>query len=157
VTPAPALSHEIQNFIRGCLRIEPTSRMTTSEAKRHPWFQQQPKKAELMTELQQHRSRWNPCHTITPPVEELPDIMSLDDGTRSQPSKGDWHSLRLILKHNKHRLLEPRSAIPDSQNSPYFAATESLSLKRAGATPVSSGAHAPPSIRLIRATESGSN
>ncbi|KAI1085802.1 kinase-like domain-containing protein [Whalleya microplaca] len=107
-----------QNFIQSCLVLDPAGRMTTLEAKRHSWFQQQPEKASFQELFKENDKVWKTAHLIAPPVEELPDMGYDDhipnDTTQSAPFKAGKF----------------KRVLTDSQPSPYFARSDSAAPKR---------------------------
>ncbi|KAI2612116.1 kinase-like protein [Hypoxylon fragiforme] len=51
--PHQRLSTPCRDFIRSCLMFEPESRLKAAEAKRHPWFRQEPDRGEFKVLVQE--------------------------------------------------------------------------------------------------------
>lgn len=121
------ISEHCEDFIRTCLVFEPGRRMKSSEAKSHPWFQQNPDKEKFKYLLAENAKTWKPTHFIAPPVQELPEMENSDHG--------DDHddiipSPTTTIKRSKRRPVETSSATDYSQMSPYFAELRPSTSKR---------------------------
>lgn len=71
---AEAICPPAQNFIRRCLEADPKFRMTSSEARRHAWFEGLEAEDNYRRLRQEPRSLNRSRYRIAPPVEELPDV-----------------------------------------------------------------------------------
>ncbi|KAI1808003.1 kinase-like protein [Daldinia bambusicola] len=68
------ITNSCQSFIRSCLMFEPVNRLRSFEAKNHSWFQQHQDTGHLKLLIKKNTEAWRPVHTISPPVQELPDM-----------------------------------------------------------------------------------
>ncbi|KAH8198697.1 hypothetical protein TruAng_007156 [Truncatella angustata] len=80
------ISTKGQDFIRRCLAVDPNSRMTASQARKHKWICVDKRREESWREIRNFF--WKPAHTTTPPVEMLPNV--LDEAYLSKPRRPAW-------------------------------------------------------------------
>ncbi|KAI1450720.1 kinase-like protein [Annulohypoxylon stygium] len=68
------ISQQCQEFVKSCLMFEPARRINAPLAKRHPWFQKDLDKGHLKFRMDENTKTWKPFHSISPPVQQLPDV-----------------------------------------------------------------------------------
>lgn len=68
------ISLPAQSFIRRCLVADPKVRMTSSEARRHAWFEGLEADDDYRRLRQEPKSLGRSRYRIAPPIEELPDV-----------------------------------------------------------------------------------
>lgn len=98
---APAIA-----FIERCLKIDHKVRLTASEAKQHAWFEgihdtRDYQRIRKQTADPHHRMR-----QIAPPVEELPDVLTMTKHDRDM----------LAAAAETRPLRSPEATIPESQS-----------------------------------------
>ncbi|KAI1144008.1 kinase-like protein [Hypoxylon sp. FL0543] len=124
------ISSNCEAFIRSCLMHEPKRRIEASQAKRHPWFQQQPGRRRFKFHMKESAKTWKPVHLIAPPVQELPDLENTGGATQLAEQESAPSSSASARESGKRK---PTDTTPDrnnSQESPYFAAPGSVEYKR---------------------------
>ncbi|KAI1417749.1 kinase-like domain-containing protein [Hypoxylon sp. FL1857] len=121
------ISNNCQSFIRLCLMYQPERRMEASEAKHHPWFQQQADKKRFNFHMKENVETWKPNYLIAPPCQELPDLENTGNTTKLEQQEGISRSSTSATKSSKRK---PTAADPSSQESPYFVGPQSIASKR---------------------------
>ena len=118
----------LRHFVKSCLTVNPESRLTSRQAKAHPWFQQQPDKDLYNEVARKYSADWTPRHLITPPVEELPEVESYNEPLQTmmllKPTQKE-RAVGLGDKNENTSITEPRS-----KKSPYFSPTTPHTSKK---------------------------
>lgn len=69
------MSRAGQDFVRCCLKVLPSERISASRARKHDWLQLPMLSAKDHTRLL--NGAWKPFHRTAPPIEDLPDLESI--------------------------------------------------------------------------------
>ena len=117
----------LRHFVKATLTLDPVARLTSRQAKAHPWFQQQPAKDEYNKLTEKYLKEWKPRYLITPPVEELPEVESRDAADQStsliQP-------MNIRAGASDGNLEGASITKPRSRKSPYFLSLMAHAPKR---------------------------
>ncbi|KAI0434092.1 kinase-like domain-containing protein [Xylaria sp. FL1042] len=124
------LSNGFRDFIRSCLSVAPSERMTARASKDHIWFRSSG--PQLTAQIEELTKEWKPSQTVHNSVEDL----NLFDDTSAQNVSS---TTSLVQREAK----DDRGLVKSTQQSHYFMNSNSTSHKRQKAVPV------PPVIKLI--------
>lgn len=111
----------LRHFVKSCLTVNPEKRLTSRQAKAHPWFQQQPDKEMYNEVAQKYSADWTPQHLITPPVEELPEVESDDEPRQSVKVVKPTQLKKRVVGPSNGYLENISITEPRSRKSPYFS------------------------------------
>ncbi|OTA66590.1 kinase-like protein [Hypoxylon sp. EC38] len=109
------ITHSCQDFIRSCLMYNPDRRIEATEAKRHPWFEQQSDRRQFRFHMKENAETWKPVHFISPPVQELPDLEN--ERNASSQLKEQENIPRFSSPETESGKRKPMDATPGANNS----------------------------------------
>ncbi|KAI1131606.1 kinase-like domain-containing protein [Nemania abortiva] len=125
-----AVSDNFEDFIRKCLVVEPSERMTASVSKHHNWFRSSG--PQLEAEMEEFTKGWRPTRLVQNRVE---DLGLFEDNP---------HKSLHTMDSNK-RTHDDGEFVKDSQYSPYFMGSISTRHKKRKVVPLEQAV----SMRLI--------
>jgi serine/threonine protein kinase len=111
------LSNDFEDFIRSCLTVEPSGRMTADASKRHRWFRTSVHCLNAQTEA--FTQGWQPARIVQNAVEELV-LFGSSDKPPSEPT----------VSSSKRNAPDDRALSLDSQKSPHFTNDSCIGHKR---------------------------
>ncbi|KAI0840526.1 kinase-like protein [Hypoxylon sp. FL0890] len=123
------ISGNCKAFIRSCLMHEPERRIKASEAKHHPWFQQQPGRRRFKFHMRENAETWKPVHFIAPPVQELPDLENIGGIAQLREQESAPSSSASATESGKRKPTDTTPERDNSWESPYFSASRSVESK----------------------------
>ncbi|CAJ2506209.1 Uu.00g003390.m01.CDS01 [Anthostomella pinea] len=125
------LSDSCQSFIRSCMIVDPQSRITAYEAKRHPWLQNDEQgSSRRIREVEE----WRPAHLVAPPVVDLDLIKASPGKKRKAANEGE---IAMASQQSRHFATAGSSPIKRRKQSPDTAG--SSPTKRPEKTPDTAG------------------
>ncbi|KAI0453305.1 kinase-like domain-containing protein [Xylaria acuta] len=117
-----ALSDNFEDFIRACLVVAPSKRMTTDDSKSHNWFRSSGNR--LKVQIEEFTRGWEPARIVHNSVEDL----SLFENTNTQ-------TVLSTAPPSKRKAECDGGAIMDPQVSRYFTNSDLARHKRQKAVP----------------------
>ncbi|KAI0816306.1 kinase-like domain-containing protein [Xylaria sp. FL0064] len=117
------LSKDFRDFIRSCLSVVPSQRMTARASKDHIWFRSS--ESQLAAQINELTKEWVPSQTVHNSVEDLnlfEDMMTQNVGPTTASAKREAK--------------DDMDLIRNTQQSNYFTNRDSTNHKRQKAVPV---------------------
>ncbi|KAI1752334.1 kinase-like domain-containing protein [Xylaria castorea] len=117
-----ALSDDFEDFIRACLVVAPSKRMTADESKSHNWFRSS--QSRLNLQIEEFKRGWETSRIVHNSIEELSPFENMNTQTVLSTAPA-----------SKRKTGCDEEVVIDSQDSRYFTNSDLTRHKRQKAVP----------------------